>query len=182
MLQTRCPSASVSLALSLNASGCIILLWPSVLTESFLLLSLRSCWQPGPSCSLTVPSRRAWVSWLESDNPPPHPTPPHTHTHLYLCLCLSLSLTLLLTDTGWKWLPQHTAPSEHYHLASLERTRSCLNSSYKDGVVWCCPVWNQVFEMLVLDCRIFDSANNKNVGFDFFLHIFGIKINKYKLN
>lgn len=75
VLQTRCQSASVSLALSLNTSGCIML--PSLrffIASSSCFLFLRSRWQSGPNCSLAVLSRKAWVSWLEYDKPSSYPS------------------------------------------------------------------------------------------------------------
>lgn len=100
MRGTVCHSASVSLMLSLNTWG-IMFLWPPLLNASFLLLSLRSCWQSGPNFIPPVLSRRAWVSWLESDKP--------SFSHLptsFSPLCLSSFLFAHLTYY-WHELKAH---------------------------------------------------------------------------
>lgn len=152
MRRTVCHSASVSLMLSLNTWG-IMFLWPPLLNASFLLLSLRSCWQSGPNFIPPVPSRRAWVSWLESDKPFFLP-PPNFFLPLLSFFLPFRTPYLLLT-----WAERDNPPM--LECTGLSEWSSVLEGLERNeilSVVWCCPVahavcvkcerWNRTAEFL----------------------------------
>lgn len=156
-----CPSAADTLSLCICKPGTI--------TQYISLhnASLAFGFSPPPSCfclwgaadskgqaaaSQSLPAGPGCLDLNLTSFPLPSP-----HLSFYL---FSLSPSYSLTQSESDSSPHRTAPSEQCTiLRAWKEMRSRPNSWYKVvGIVWCCPVWNKVFEMLVLDCTIFDCV------------------------